>query len=334
MKSGSIGPSFPVLNEVLRAHWGGGGSYSESPNGTMVYVRGSLLRRSDLGWYNRDGTLIEQLAIGTNSEWGLDLNKTGTRALTGIPNYRNDDIYIIDNGGTTQVTSHPSSEGWSIWSPDGNSIAYQRDFESGGNLVLIQSLESGAQPKEIYRSDYPAYPRSWTPDGNWILIAEGSDESNLNILAINVTDPQNILRIAETPNREWDPQISPDGNWLAYDYEEGSKTVTNITSFPDPGVRTRLIDGSYNVRWTQSTNEIFYWWNNVLMVSAYETVPRFSVISTDSLFSIQDDTQDWWKEYDVSPDGQRILLKTQNESEKIKEVQVVLNFFELLRDSN
>ena len=106
----------------------------------------------------------------------------------------NAEIYIINADGTglERLTYSPSSDTSPAWSPDGQHIAYNQDFE--GNLDVCVIHTDGPATNLTGWPGAEGSP-TWSPDGTYIAFA--SDRSgNLEIysIAADGTGPLNLTR--------------------------------------------------------------------------------------------------------------------------------------------
>ncbi len=68
--------------------------------------------------------------------------------------------------------------------------------------MLTKEVDTDDSPEILYQSEYPIWPRSWSPDGQWLAVIEGSANTGANLYAVNVDDWADRITIATTPNIE------------------------------------------------------------------------------------------------------------------------------------
>ncbi len=333
LKSHETGTSFPIASNILLAKWGGGASYVVSPSGTLITAHGNNYEIYDLNWYDRSGVPIEQVAVETTALWGINLDSSGRRLVTTLPTTRNDDVFVIESGSLTprQVTNHPGSEGWAVFSPDGTRIAYQRDISGGGNLVLVIDLENSEPPRPIYESPGASFPASWTPDGKWLLIAKDRIDGR-DIVAIDVDGTNDSVELIAESVPVRDPQLSPDGRFLAYTVEGTDGWYTRVVRYPDATGAERLPgEPSDAPQWNPAADELFYWQDKTLVVAHYSTEPVFRIQRVDTLFTLDARFPNFEPNYAVRHDGEAFLIKVKNQDAVVRKLDVVLNAFEMLK---
>jgi Tol biopolymer transport system component len=134
------------------------------------------------------------------------------------------------------------------------------------------------------------------------------------------------------------PRLSPDGRWLAYEArDEEGLTKVYVVPFPDSERARWEISpqGGHQPVWSKSSQELFYVDNELRIVAvAYRTSPTFELLS-DSVLAPRSGANIWRAVYDVSGDGERMLVLSQapdDESQSEPSWVLVRNFFEEVRE--
>ena len=155
-----------------------------------------------------------------------------------------------------------------------------------------------------------------------------------------------ILLQGEYAERQ--PQISPDGQWIAYSSNEsGEDDEYEVYVRPFPEVNTRRLkvstSGGYNPLWSPDGKELFYRNGDSVMAVPVEMEPSLSFGTPEVLFSgtyAQPNVGDISRQtmWDIHPDGKRFLMikppeATDDESRsgEPRKINIVLNWFEELK---
>ena len=327
------GASFPLESGVLLGQWGGGASFVIAASGTLAFVRGDNSQRHLLYWYDGNGLRLSQLGGAMTADWGLEIDPRGQRVATTLPNSQNDDIHLLEAGmvNPRRLTSHPASEGWPVWSPDGTRLAWAGD-SGGGASVLLQEVDGVGEPEVLYSAPGGVWPRSWSPDGRWLAISERT-ANGLDIIAVDVEDPDNVITVADGPSEEWDPQFSPDGAFIAFDSNDAGPFQTYVMPFPPVGDPILVSSGrAQHPKWSPTSPELYFWDDTTLTVAAFSTQPRFRVEELRPLFSVPDYVTSEDPYYTVRPDGEGFLIQVHNPASLAREIHIVLNWFEELKE--
>jgi Tol biopolymer transport system component len=123
-------------------------------------------------------------------------------------------------------------------------------------------------------------------------------------------------------------QWSPDGRWIAYSSNEATgvnRPELYVVPYPGPGDKVRVsTQGGTAARWRSDGKELFYANAGTIFVA--------SVDGTDSRFEVQETRRLLTRpntgpiSFNVSPDGQRILMRTPVEPDAPQAITVVVNW--------
>jgi hypothetical protein len=129
-------------------------------------------------------------------------------------------------------------------------------------------------------------------------------------------------------------RFSPDGRWIAYFSDETGSNEVYVVSFPQIRAWQQVsTGGGMSPRWAADSNELFFWQGKTLMAARVSTGGSFSRETPRPLFEVPDVCcLDGVVNYAVTRDGQRFLVRTDNPDAPAKEIHVVLNWFDVLRE--
>ena len=125
--------------------------------------------------------------------------------------------------------------------------------------------------------------------------------------------------------------ISPDGQWLAYESNESGRFEIYVQPFSDPNGKTQIsVNGGVQPRWRRDGKELFYIdLGNRLMAVPIQFAAKSQGVEAGApipLFEVHlPDTQGSRQEYIVSSDGQQFLMNAYPD-DATSPITVILNW--------
>jgi serine/threonine protein kinase len=310
------------------------GCFSVSQNHRIIYRSTEEQGQSQFVWLDRAGKLIGIAGEMETSPAHFELSPDGEQIAMRQhdPVTTNVDIYLMDlrRNLQTPFTNDPYVNGNPIWSPEGDRIAFGSYRK--GNQEDILEKKVGSVGEEIFLLDSPSheYPQAWSNSGRYIAYAKGTG-SETDTYILPLFGEKTPFEIYPSPGDQWNPQFSPNDDWLAYQSNESGKSEVYVISFPSGDWRIPVSNnGGTQPRWRKDGKELYYLApDGKLMAVDIQGNTRIDPGVPHELFdagmSIPGSTQ-----YDVTPDGQRFLFLKPYAEANPTPITVTLNWTKLL----
>jgi Tol biopolymer transport system component len=212
-------------------------------------------------------------------------------------------------------------------------------MDAQGALTLFWKLGEGSgqvnRLAEVKPHAALFYPWSIAPDGQTLTYFELNPETGWDIGRLSLEgEPRKQILLA-TRFAEVQPQISRDGNWLAYVSNESGQYEVYVSPFPDvESGKWRVSNGGGRQPvWSPDGRELFYQDGGSLLAVSVEVTPAFSVGNPQPLFSgpyRHSGNFFTGHTYDIAPDGEKFLM-IRNSGIASNHINIVLNWFEDLK---
>ena len=329
------GEPIPIITGVKSLP--GSRKFSVSDNGVLVW-QGVWLRDYQLVWYDRGGKqtgVVDapvKVSVGQSPMLSPDGKHLAVRRTLSALG-RDSNIWIVDleKGTPQRITSNFSQ--MPIWSPDGTRIL----FNNGNNIVVKAANGSGEAESLLART---AWPSSWSPDSRFILFMQRDVKTRMDLWVLPMFGDKKEYPLANSPFDEQNPELSPNGRWLAYTSDESGNYQIYVQAFSADGklaADKKVISttgGTFPV-WRRDGSELFFIAADGQMMAASVKTDgtEFEFTAPKPLFKTRTMSLEGgiYHEYDVSPDGQRFLIGTLIGDTKAPPPTVITNWTALLK---
>jgi Tol biopolymer transport system component len=185
------------------------------------------------------------------------------------------------------------------WSPNGDRIAYHSS-QAGVISPFVMDLKTRTekrllQPKEGVAVD------DWTRNDTLVLRTYGKA-----VYALPVTGERKLEPLADTPYGKDQLQVSPNGQWIAFNSDESKAWEVYVARFPEFTDKRRVsVAGGVQPRWRGDGRELFYLApDGTMMVVRPDRSSAARRLFKTSL----NPPSHQISEFDVSSNGQRFLV--------------------------
>ena len=324
--------------------------YAISDSGTLAYIPGTLAQaplRRTMFWVSRDGK-EESIPAPPDSYLFPRISPEGKRVAFTLRG----NIYVLDllTNNMIRLTVDEGMDNMiSIWTPDGKRVIFTASHENIWLGDMYWKSADGMGEAELLAScpGRGLFPWSTSHDGSSLLLLEtilAPLENDIGMISMDGGRARKTLLQGGKGTLQKDPQISPNGKWMAYKSSELSKTGFEIyvRSFPDMKSKWQVSTGGGNTPlWSPDGRELFYYAGDAVMAVPVETETTFSFGRPEVLFrgtysySMYADMISW----DIDPStGKRFLMMKEDASaaraattEAPRKISIVLNWFEELK---
>ena len=314
--------------------------FSVSDNGVLIW-QGLWQRDYQLVWYDREGKQTGaidapmKVNVGQSPMLSPDGKRLVVRRVMGSGGGGGADSNIwvvdLDKGTGLRITSTFSQ--MPVWSPDGSRILY-----NSGNSIAVKAANGSGDAETLLPRT--AFTAAWSPDGRFIIFMERGVKTRMDLWALPMFGDRKEYQLSNSPFDEQDPQLSPDGRWLAYSSDETGNYEIYVQSFSTDGKlgadkkRVSTAGGRLPV-WRRDGSELFFVAaDGQMMASSVKTGgTEFQFAAPKPLFKTRTLSLEGgiFREYDVSSDGQRFLIGTLIGDSKAAPPTVIMNWTALLK---
>jgi hypothetical protein len=327
------GPAVPVLENV-RTEALDASQFSISTRGTLAYVEGGFARYANLVWLDRQGreTLVDVPAQVYGS---FALSPDGRRVAVIIlaqAEGQTSDIWIYDlerHNRTRLATRVPSNP---VWAPDGRSVLLSLEQDGVANIYR-QAVDGTGVAERLTESRSNQVLQTVSPDGKVAVYGESTASGDRDLWSLRLDGKGKPQPYLQTPAREVFAAFSPDGRWLAYVNDAAGRYEVYVVAADGTGDR-RLVstEGGEEPRWS-ARGDLFYRngqeWMAVAVAPGVSGA-AFSAGRPQKLFEGPFPNIPGYS-YDVTGDGQRFLMAREAIPGRSREIRIVLNWFEDLK---
>jgi eukaryotic-like serine/threonine-protein kinase len=336
------GSPVTVLQQVAMTP-GSGMDGAVSRSGTLVYVPGaaSIADERMLVWVDRQGR-EEPVPAPLRTYQIARLSPDGTRVALDLRDEDNDIwIWAFASRNMTRLTSVPGNDMFPVWTSDSRRVIFSAAPESRGQRALAWRIADATAAAETLLTAEPSlFYRPFQVSDSTLVLAYGDDLGTLALRADARVPPSSnraITPLLKTPFVEQNAEVSPSGQWLAYQSNESGRDDVYVRPFPNVDAGRWLVstNGGRAPLWSRNRKELFY----VTLEGAVMSVP----VQQGTTWQHGPATQvvrpgyfhagEVYRTFDVSLDGQRFLMIKQNvnAADVRRSIIVVQNWHEELK---
>jgi Tol biopolymer transport system component len=258
-----IGTSVPLPERVMMLVTDTAEFNIARDTGSLVYVeRSTVAAARTLVWVDRLGHEEPVAEAGVRAYEYPRLSPDGTRVLVSIStqNLNDDNIWMWEVAQKTlrRVTSKLGINQVPLWMPGGRHFVFNAR-EGEGRSLFLQAADGTGAAEPLMQSQDPVLPSSVSPNGTRLLFSQQGAGSQADIMMLTLEN-RTVEPLTSTPFIERNGEISPDGQWLAYQENESGQFQIAVRPFPNvnAGIWHISEGGGSQPLWAADSRELFY----------------------------------------------------------------------------
>jgi len=311
------------------------GQFAVSRHGELACIKGPSYSHSDseIGWQSSVG--MEVLLTMPGYVGGVRVSPDGRSFVF----WRSDSFFEfrmssvhrfdLDRGFATKIADRM---GWPVWSSDGR-LLYAAEYVGDWQSRIVELPSDGSAPSRVILEDESdVVVVALDNEGDELIYQHVPRNGRGSIRSLSLSTGR-VRNLIEGPVDYLQGDLSDDGHWFAYTSAETGQEEVFVRPYPSMDSRVQVsVDGGREPAWVQGTNAIRYLNNGQLFEVHYSNddgglhvgVPaRVDDASYVEALGVG-------RNYDLSPDGQRVMASRKLFAESVSRIELVRNWPQLL----
>ena len=278
-----------------------------SEGGTLVYRTAGATAQSRLVLVDASGAVIRSLGGVFPIEGQPRFSPDGRKIAVAMGTGGGSELWVIDvaTGEPTKLTSGGTAEAPS-WFPDSRRIVYDAGGRDRSELRAIP-VDGSAPSSRLGTVSGGQIRSAVAPDGRSVIvqtIGAGRLGTGMYREWIDGSARFDSLLVASGAGvRPYDPHVSPDGRWVAYQ-NRGSADVWVRALDGTNAMLVSLVGSEGNpVVWGPDSKRLYYKTGTVFVMIELQTIPMLGVLRRSMLRGLPPNDG-----YDLAPDGKTFVI--------------------------
>jgi eukaryotic-like serine/threonine-protein kinase len=236
-----------------------GAPVSAADNGTLLYATATNSSGAALSWYSRMGKLADTVGVApfNNIRLSPDSSRLAASMLDEESGTLQIWMYDLRRKTSSRFTFDPVDHDDPVWSPDGQSVAFESVL--GSSRQILRKRTDGSQAEEsLWKDRGIVYLSSWSHDGKYIAY-DKVEKGQQDIWILPLSGDRKPFPYITSDAIEHFADFSPDGKWVAYASNASGKEQVYLATFPEPHARFQVsVSGGSFPQWREDGKELFY----------------------------------------------------------------------------
>jgi eukaryotic-like serine/threonine-protein kinase len=245
-----------------------------------------------------------------------------------------EDLWVYDLASNRRTRlSFDGASTFPLWEPrDGGRMILSSRKGDGSFQVLMKTLDGTAPDTPIMSERGTNYPLSWSPDGRFVAIVSIDPDTSTDIWMLTLGTSPSGQPFVRTRFREGAPTFSHDGRLIAFASDRSGRNEIYVKPFSGGGEVPVSIDGGIEPLFARGVPTLFYRHGDEMLAVDVAAGPPIKVGTPRVVFKRPYERSGAvWPNYDVTPDGRRLLMIRGTAQEAPSRVNVVLNWLDDLK---
>jgi Tol biopolymer transport system component len=276
---------------------------SISRDGTLLLSNGSAVGHHQLSLIDRAGERTAKVGEPVSHADNATFSPDGAKIAVCVFEAQGQSVWVYDlkRDSRSRLWSGVmcgGTQGGTGWSPDGE------------RLLISDRLSGTIRSRRVDGSDddvavVEGFEPDVSPDGALLVFTRDSEETGSDLWVAPLDNVASARPFLASPAMEEQPEISPDGRFVAYVSDETGRGEVYLRSFPEGHGRWQVsFEGGDCPRWSAEGNRLVFLQDDNLVMEVGVTLGETPVLSDPRrLFSAATHRLGPEHGYDVAPDG-------------------------------
>ena len=306
-----------------------------SRTGVLAYLRrtaGSELRT--LAWVDRSGReepLPLEPALYRIARVSPDGNRVVLDRLDDPLDAGSHDVWVFDRerSNLSPLVRDEHYNHYPLWSADGARIAFT-SARDGAREIYTRAADGTGPMHRLTEDEISQWPLAWSADGRTMAVVVQVTPGGQGPFDIHLLSPDGEEHTSrplfDSPASEGQPDLSPDGRWIAYRSDESGRDEVYVQRFPELGGRIKIsTDGGTSPRWSADGAELYYRNGSAMMAVTVGNADASLDVGLPGLLFDGPYLNDSGRNYDIAPDGRFLMVRLADDA-NLTQVHVVVNW--------